>query len=69
MITHSGLQLGGEPMYPCKQEQAGFGPLAWHCEFGPHGEGWHGSRGLSTGVTTTGAKKRFNLLKNNKLFS
>jgi hypothetical protein len=43
LTTHSGLQLGGEPMYPDKQEQDGEPPISRHCENGPHGVGWHGS--------------------------
>lgn len=40
LLTHSGRQLGGEPVIGGRQEQMGwpFGP-SLHCEFGPHGEG------------------------------
>lgn len=50
MITHSGLQLGGAPMYPGKHEHVGEpDDDGWHCEFGPQGEGAHGSFGASKG--------------------
>ena len=45
LTTHSGRQLGGDPIISGRQEH-------WHCppiflgglEFGPHGFGTHGSR-------------------------
>ena len=41
---HSGLQLGGEPLYPAMQEQAARLLLPeWQVEKGPQGEGLHGS--------------------------
>lgn len=36
---HSGRQLGGAPMNPDKQEQAGWPPMTWHRELGPQGDG------------------------------
>lgn len=39
LLAHSGLQFGGEPIYSFKHEQDGESPTAWHCEFGPHGDG------------------------------
>lgn len=42
LVTHSGLQEGGAPIYPGTQEQTAW-PFTWrHWEFGPQGEGWHG---------------------------
>lgn len=59
LITHSGRQFGGEPIYPVKQEHEGCLLCeARHCEFGPHGEGWHGSFSASTG-SVGGAAVRF----------
>lgn len=48
LITHSGRQFGGFPVYSDKQEHDGDPPISLHCEKGPHGEGTHGS--LYTGV-------------------
>lgn len=45
LLTHSGLQLGGTPMYSGKHEQEGLSPDALHWEYGPHGVGWHGFAG------------------------
>lgn len=42
LLTHSGLQFGGEPMNSGRQEQEGESPTSLHCELGPQGEGWHG---------------------------
>lgn len=51
--THSGLQLGADPMNPVKQEHDGLPPAeTWHCEFGPHGEGTQGSTGAAGDVGT-----------------
>lgn len=48
LITHSGLQFGGAPIYPSKHWHEGVPPLFRHIDEGPHGFGWHGSRGVST---------------------
>ena len=45
LITHSGLQLGGGPIYPGKQEQASCPFKTWHTALAPHGEGWQGIGG------------------------
>lgn len=42
-VTHSGLQLGGEPIKSFKHEQEGLSPFALHSELGPQGEGLQGS--------------------------
>lgn len=57
---HSGLQLGGLPINPFRQEQDGEPPISRHCEFGPHGEGAQGFTGLGSGFGGGGAtvKKR-----------
>lgn len=39
LLTHSGLQFGGDPMNAGKQEHEGLSPVTLHCEFGPHGDG------------------------------
>lgn len=61
LITHSGLQFGGAPIYPSRQEQAGLDPETWHWEFGPQGFGAHGFSGTTDGLA--GAKS---ILKNTK---
>lgn len=49
LLTHSGLQFGGEPMNSARQEQDGESLITWHCVFGPHGDGTQGfSRGGSS---------------------
>ena len=53
-MTHSGLQFGGAPINVCLQEQdAVFVPpgdvIERQTEFGPHGDGLHGS--VSTGAS------------------
>lgn len=47
LLTHSGLQFGGDPMNSGKQEQDGESPTGLHCELGPHGVGWHGFVGTT----------------------
>lgn len=42
---HSGLQLGGAPMYPARQEQTACPFCGRHWLFGPQGDGWQGSWG------------------------
>lgn len=42
---HSGLQLGGVPIICDEHEQTGTVFLTLHSEFGPHGDGLHGSVG------------------------
>jgi len=65
LITHSGLQLGGTPTYPSRQEHAGLDPETWHWAFGPQGFGTHGSSG-TTG-TLGGAKNNEIIYKNVKI--
>lgn len=43
LIVHSGLQFGGLPSKLGKQEHDGIPRRFLHCEFGPHGDGTHGS--------------------------
>lgn len=59
LLIHSGLQLGGAPMYSGKQEQEGLSPDALHWEYGPHGVGWHGFTGGNVGGGATGTKTFF----------
>lgn len=61
LSTHSGLQLGGAPMWSGRQEQAGTPPTSWHSELGPHGDGTQEgglSVGASTGATAVGRTGR-----------
>lgn len=39
LLTHSGLQFGGEPTKPWRQEHDGESPVTRHSAFGPHGDG------------------------------
>ena len=50
---HSGLQLGGPPKYPLRQEHTGLGPSGLHSLLGPQGSGLQGSSGI-TGATDKG---------------
>lgn len=45
LMVHSGLQLGGEPVYSGRHEHDGVPPLSLHCEYGPQGEGTQGFTG------------------------
>lgn len=47
LMTHSGRQFGGAPMYPGKHWHEGVPPWLRQVDEGPHGFGWHGSRGVS----------------------
>jgi len=42
LLTHSGLQFGGEPINSGKQEHDGDSPCTLHWEFGPQGDGIQG---------------------------
>lgn len=44
LLTHSGRQFGGAPIYSGKHEHDGEVPWTWHWEYGPQGEGKHGFR-------------------------
>lgn len=56
LITHSGLQFGGEPINVWRQEHDGIPLMFLHSAFCPHGDGWHGSLcGSSLGGITGGA--------------
>lgn len=45
LSTHSGLQFGGLPKNPIKQEHEGIPPMLRHSAFSPHGDGKHGFKG------------------------
>lgn len=53
LLTHSGLQLGGEPIKPGKQLQAGEPSTTLHSELRPHGLGWQGFLGTNNSVVST----------------
>lgn len=42
LLTHSGLQFGGEPINSDKQEHDGDCPWTLHWEFNPQGDGIQG---------------------------
>lgn len=42
LMVHSGRQLGGAPIKPETQEQAGDSPRTTHSAFGPQGDGTQG---------------------------
>lgn len=50
-FTHSGLQFGGVPWYPLRQEQDGTSPISRHTAFGPQGDGTQA--GLFSGIVGT----------------
>lgn len=52
LLTHSGLQFGGEPIKSGKQEHDGDWPWTLHCEFGPQGDG---TQGFPTGCGISAA--------------
>lgn len=56
LSTHSGRQLGAVPIIPDTQPHWACPETAWHCEFGPHGDGVHGFGGMGRNVlsSTTG---------------
>lgn len=60
-IVHSGLQLGGLPSKLAWQEQDGIPLRLRQTEFGPQGDGMHGS--LSSCGITAGAKNYKNIVK------
>ena len=55
-ILHSGLQFGGEPMCPGRQEHATKVSWGLHRENGPHGSELHGSTGAGGWVTLSVTK-------------
>lgn len=42
LTTHSGLHVGGLPMYPVRHEQTAWPLISRHWLFGPQGDGLHG---------------------------
>lgn len=46
---HSGLHVGGVPIYPASQVQTLCPFTDRHKLFGPHGDGWHASLGSALG--------------------
>lgn len=56
LLTHSGLQFGGEPMKPKRQEHDGESPDTRHSAFGPHGDGWHGFAGTTGSSSKIGVE-------------
>ena len=42
LTTHSGLHVGGLPIYPGTQEHTAWPLISRHWLLGPHGDGWHG---------------------------
>lgn len=50
LITHSGLQVGGAPIYPRTQEQTAWPFISRHTLFGPQGLGTHRFLGISSEI-------------------
>lgn len=50
LTMHSGLQLGGLPLYSGKQVQTDWSFITLHTLLGPHGDGEHGFFGASISV-------------------
>lgn len=48
LVTHSGLQVGGLPMYPTAHEQTAWPLISLHWLFGPQGDGLHGFLGIGS---------------------
>jgi len=66
LIVHSGLQLGGLPLYVGKQEQDGIPPVSRHSENMPQGDGTHRSVVMSLtigGLTAIMNYKQFESYK------
>lgn len=61
--THSGRQCGAEPTKPGKHEQDGDPPISLHSAFGPHGEGWQGYFGVSSGRSTISNERQENFCR------
>lgn len=66
LTIHSGLQSGGLPINPLRQEHDGASPISWQIEFGPQGEGTQGF-GFLTGCTGAGAKNNQNFFEQLKV--
>lgn len=54
LLTHSGLQFGGDPSKSGKQEHEGELPWTLHIEFSPQGLGKQGSFGSANGFSIIG---------------
>lgn len=55
LVTHSGLHVGGAPLYPKIQEQIACPLISRHWLLGPHGDGLHG---FITSVSFTGVHSK-----------
>lgn len=53
LLTHSGLQNGGEPKKSGKQEQEGEPLISLQTALGPQGDGMHGFTGGAGGSSKT----------------
>jgi len=54
LVTHSGLQEGGDPIYPGTHEQTAWPLICRHWELDPHGEGWHGFVSIGAKLNSMG---------------
>lgn len=61
LLIHSGLQLGGEPIYSGRHAQEGASFITWHTALAPQGDGWHGF----SGITGWGAKEKNMIVERN----
>ena len=61
-MMHSGLQFGGEPMYPPLQEHMGRSLRGLQEEYGPQGDGMQGLEGLGGGVTVAKTKHALSIM-------
>lgn len=50
LVTHSGLQEGGVPENPWRQEHTGWEFVSLHWLLGPQGDGIHGFTGFDTKI-------------------
>lgn len=67
VVVHSGLQVGGLPKYPGKQEHTACSLITRQTLFGPQGEGLHGFVGTRT-ANMIFIKKYVSFYNNNLTF-
>ena len=53
LSTHSGRQLGAEPIIPATHPHWACPDTTWHCELGPQGVGVQGLSGMGRNVPSS----------------
>ena len=69
LLTHSGRQLGGNPINSRRHEQDGWSLSTWHSAFGPQGDGWQGLIGIGGLSALIFIKNQLILIKKKKIRS